>query len=143
MLVEASPEREMQIDALYQPLRLHSQQRDPCRIERELLLLHSAQIDRADAEADIRKLERTRVLSHCASKDFLALRRGEACGKRAFDLSEYALADLAVFGDCRLLLGGAHVHLGLQQTAKEERLYQSRSGAEQRIVAILQHKQLG
>ena len=76
-------------------------------------------------------------------EDLLALAGGATRGERALDLAEHARADLAVVGDRRLLLRGAHLHLRLQLAAEEERLHQSRAEAADRVVAALQHEELG
>ena len=69
--------------------------------------MDAAQVARADAIANGRELERALVLAHGAREDRLALACVPLGGKRALDFAERAHADLAVFGDRGLLLGGA------------------------------------
>src|SRR5690242_8186741 len=132
----------MEVHPLDETFRLHADEREARAIERELLLLHAALVDGADAILDARELEPALVLMHGPRKDRFALRRRDTGGERTFHFAEGPYTDLAVLGDRRLLLGGAGVDLRLQQPAEENGLQERRTGAEQRIVSILEDEEL-
>ena len=98
---EVAAEREMQVDALDEALGLHAQERDLRGIQRELLLLHAAQVAGSDAKADVRELDRARVLADRTREDLLALREREARRQRVSTSLNARAPTRAVLGDRR------------------------------------------
>ena len=84
----------------------------------ELLLLHRAQVARADAVAHVGELQRALVLGDRLPQDRLALVQREAGRQRVLHLAERARADAPVLGHRLLLLRRADLDLRLQRAAE-------------------------
>ena len=112
--VEPAAEREVEVDALHEPLGLHAHERGSRAVHGELLLLDAAQVAGADVVANPRQLERLLILGRRAGEHLLAPAGGELGGERVLDLAERARADPAVVRDRLALLGGADPDLRLR-----------------------------
>ena len=91
--VEPAAEREVQVDALHEPLGLHAHERGARAVHGELLLLHGAQVAGADVVANLRELERLLVRGRRA-REHLSRRPAASSAASAFSTSPNARAPI-------------------------------------------------